>query len=231
MIKLTLLDSYQLFFRHPSPPTSIMSSLLSPLQQGCLDAYAAACNLMPPDPLHAFILIGGAATIAQGAPERRTKDVNIAVSLEALVFFWSVADNRRGGFCRNASDESFTWDVMVQGTVSFQVGIELAQMPGSFVSRSLSGDRFRSGFVATISELVRLRASTLVGRGDEVDYTDFGLLLRMAVARGVVLPYMDEEELGVLMEAVEMMRGDMFGCLFIRILSRYTLAYYGIFHT
>ncbi|KAL1303887.1 hypothetical protein AAFC00_000341 [Neodothiora populina] len=200
---------------YPSPP-STMSSLTN-LQQGCLDAYAAACNLMPPDLLRAFILIGGAATIAQGSPERKTEDINIAVSPDALVAFVSLADNRRGGFARH-NDESFTWDVTAQGKVSFQIPIELLLIPGPFVPRSLSVDKFRSGFVATIQELVRLRMSSLVGRGDDKDYRDLQLLLPMAETRGILLPdIVDEEEFGDMMAAVELVGADCYGGMFVSI--------------
>lgn len=66
---------------------------------------------------------------------------------------------------------------------------------------------FGQGYVATLSELVRLRASTLIERGDESDHIDFALLLSTASKRKVQLPYLGEEEAKLMIEAVEMCEG------------------------
>ena len=59
---------------------------------------------------------------------------------------------------------------------------------------------------ATLPELVRLRASTLVGRGDTSDHVDFVLLLSLARQREAKLPHLEEDELESMIEAVEMCR-------------------------
>ena len=175
----------------------------SPLQQGCLDAYAAASALIPVHLRPAFILIGGAATISHGALQRRTEDVDIAASPEAIGHLWEVAGKRQGGFSLCDSDGSITWDTGAYGGKSWLVTIELLEMPGPFVPFIPSVCEFRSGYVATLPELVGLRASALVGRGDQTDYDDFELLLRTTARRCLELPEVEREELKVLKEAVK----------------------------
>jgi hypothetical protein len=74
-------------------------------------------------------------------------------------------------------------------------------------------------FVATLPELVRLRASTLVARGDEQDYFDFERLLFMARQRGLKLPKIVEEELELLVKAVEMLEIEDADVSFMNILG------------
>lgn len=201
---------------------------LSRFQQGCLDAYAAACSLIPSDLRHAFILIGGAATVFHWAREREPKDVDIAACSAAHVLLWEAAGNRREGFCLNDTDGSITWDVPVRDSSPFRVNIEVLELPGEFIPFTPSVCAFRNGFVATLPELVRLRASILVERSDKTDYTDLKLLLNMTKERRLVVSDVGHEELGVLLEAVGMLGGDEFGGHLVSILHSSTLRRYGL---
>lgn len=51
------------------------------------------------------ILFGGAATIAHGELRRKTKDVDIIVSKEALSFLEDAIANRRGGFHKDCDEQ------------------------------------------------------------------------------------------------------------------------------
>ena len=180
-----LADDSQIFiiiipvFSNSSNPTAFTMSSLLPIQQACLNAYAAACALIPHDLRHAVIWIGGAGTIAHGAPDRKTEDTDIAVSQKCLELLEDAVDNRRGGFHRDA-DGSIRWDERgPSGQVEFSIPVELLLLGGPFVPWIPSVVSFREGYVAALPELVRLRAETLIGRGGEKDYMDLKLLLPM----------------------------------------------------
>lgn len=202
-----------------------------PGSQLCLNAYAAACDLMPPDLLRAFILIGGAATIAQGSPDRTTEDANIAASEPALAAFWSLTQARRGGFQCDAMDESITWDSGDKDCSP--VKVEILQMPGPYVSHVLSVDKFRSGYVATIPELVRMRAFSVVDRGLRQDFKDFRYLVDTATKQRLIMPSLSDEDLKDLLEgvmAVEEEEGFAeLGSLLIDMLSPHNLAQHNIY--
>ena len=79
--------------------------------------------------------------------------------------------------------------------------VELVEIGGPFVPRVPEVVGFGEWYVATLAELVRLWASTLVERGDA---SDFVLLLSLARQRKAKLPYLGEDEMKSMREAVEM---------------------------
>lgn len=105
------------------------------------------------------------------------------------------------------------------GDHQFYVRVELIQLNGPFAPRIPSAVGFGDGWVATLPELVRFRCETLVERGDGVEYFDLQRLLPMMNQRDLQLPHIGEEELGVMIEAVEMLKDGGSKGLFISILS------------
>lgn len=184
-----------------------MSRQITPLQQAYLDAYAAACALVPRNLRRTVILFGGAASIAHGILDRKAKDVDILVGVEALAILEDAIINMREGFHRDY-DGTIKWDKMDSSNNKFfEVTVELVELGGPFVPRLPEVVGFGQGYVTTLSELVRLRASTLVGRGDKSDHIDFALLLSTASKRKVKLPHLGEEEAKLMIEAVEICEG------------------------
>ena len=138
---------------------------ITPLQQAYLDAYTAACALVPRNLRQTVILFGGAASIAHGILDRKAKDVDILVGVEALAILDDAIINMREGFHRDC-DGAIKWDKCdSQQTKLFEVTVELVEIGGPFVPRVPEVVGFGEGYVATLAELVRLRASTLVERG------------------------------------------------------------------
>ena len=177
---------------------------ITPLQQAYLDAYTATCTLVPRNLRQTVILFGGAASIAHGILDRKAKDVDILVGVEALAILDDAIINMREGFHRDY-DGTIKWDKCdSQQNKLFEVTVELVEIGGPFVPRVPEVVGFGEGYVATLAELVRLRASTLVERGDASDYIDFVLLLSLARQREVKLPHLGEDEMKSMIEAVEM---------------------------
>ena len=202
---------------------------LRPLQQACLDTYVAACDIIPHDLRHAFILIGGAGTIAHGAPERLTEDTDIIANRRCMELLDDAAVNCRGGFHKSTDGESILWDKLDrQGNFLFEVQVELLELGGQFVQWVPSVVSFRNGYVAALPELVRLRAVTVVDRGRPRDEQDLKLLLEMTARRGLKLADVDPEELGILLEAVGLLGCEASEGHFISILPISTLRRWGI---
>ena len=197
-------------------------SSLTPLQQAFLNAYAAACAEVPRDFRRSLILIGGAASIAHGMSDRKTKDADILVSSESLAFLEDAIVNRRGGFHKD-TDGINKWDQRApEGEYMFNVPVELILINGPFAPRIPDVVGFGDGCIATLPELVRFRAETFVARGNEEDYFDFRRLLPMTSQRGLKLPHIEEEELETMLEAVGMLKDGNLECIFMSILSTFT---------
>ncbi|MCJ1409369.1 hypothetical protein MMC19_003449 [Ptychographa xylographoides] len=192
-----------------------MSVHLKPITKEVLDSYVAACAYIATTLRHTYILIGGAAMTAHRAP-RNTEDVDIAVSLQALEPFVQAAISGRGGF-RRYPDGTITWD-----SGQFFKTVECLVLEGSFVPWVPEMVGFREGYVATLPELVRLRALTLADRGATADKRDPKLLLEMCASRSEHLPDVDEEELGVLLEAMAAVE-EVCEAYFMRIINATTL--------
>ncbi|PQE20462.1 hypothetical protein CJF30_00001782 [Rutstroemia sp. NJR-2017a BBW] len=181
-----------------------MAPLITPLQQAYLDAYSAACALVPRNLRQTIILFGGAASIAHGILDRKAKDVDILVGVEALEILSDAISNMREGFHRD-HDGSIKWDKCDSSNIKlFEVTVEFVELGGPFAPRIPEVVGFGEGYVATLTELVQMRASTLVNKGDGSDHIDFRLFLFEVVKRGVKLPHLREEELESMVEAVEM---------------------------
>ncbi|KAH9221091.1 hypothetical protein DL95DRAFT_455872 [Leptodontidium sp. 2 PMI_412] len=172
----------------------------------------------------AFILFGGTASIAHGILEQKPKDVDILVGVEALAILDDAIINMREGFHRDC-DGTIKWDKCdLDNNKLFEVTVELVELGGPFVPRIPEAVGFREGYVATLSELVRLRASTLVGRSDESDYIDFEIILSHAHRRHARLQHLGEEELESMIEAVKMCeRSRDMDVLFMDVLGSFEL--------
>jgi len=181
-----------------------MSQKPTPLQKAYLDAYSAACTSVPLGLRQTVILFGGAATIAHGILDRKTKDIDILVGVQALEILDDAILKTREGFHRDC-DGTIKWDKCdPEQNKLFEVTVELVEIGGAFVPRIPEVIKYRDGYVATLAELIRLRARTLVERGDLADHIDFVLILSLARQRKVRLPFLGEKEMGLMIEAVEM---------------------------
>jgi hypothetical protein len=185
-----------------------MAFSLLPRQQACLNAYEAACSVVSPALRRHVILIGGAASVAHGMHDRTTEDVDILVTEEALFLLEAAITDRLHGFHRDY-DLVVKWDqVDAIGLHQFEVGVEFILLGGPLVPRLPEVVPFRNGYVASVAELILMRGETLVTRGDERDFFDFKRLLQMARSNGVQLPHLAEEQLEVMIDAVEIAEDD-----------------------
>jgi hypothetical protein len=170
-----------------------MSSLI-PLQEAVLNAYEAACSLVPLTLRHHVILIGGAGSIAQGMHDRKTEDANILVNTEALAILEDAVENRVRCFHRD-TDGTIKWDQYDADGFAFSVKVEFILIGRLFAPRLPEIIPFRNGWVALLPWLVLFRATTLVNRGDEIDDFDFVRLLPMMCRVRLKLPHLEEDQM------------------------------------
>lgn len=97
----------------------------------------------------------------------------------------------------------------------FRVHAEVLQTGGGFVERIHATEPLHGGFVASKSDLLLLRAVTVVERGlADGDVADFMWLLSEVVETGT-FPQVDEEELGYLVSAMKACLGEAVGGLVV----------------
>ena len=180
-----------------------MSRPLTPLEQACLAAYDAICVLVPHNLRHTVILAGSAASLAHGFLGWKARDADILVGVEALGILCEAIDKRQGGLHRDG-DLSVRWDMVnSEGDKLFEVKLDLVELGGWTCPRIPDVVGFGEGYVVTLTELVRLRGDSLINRGEWKDHISFHGLLSLAVKRKAKLPPLGEEEMKLMISAVE----------------------------
>ncbi|KXH42496.1 hypothetical protein CNYM01_13213 [Colletotrichum nymphaeae SA-01] len=94
-----------------------------------------------------------------------------------------------GGFAIEA-DGKIAFDAP-QG---FRVRMDVLEIGNGCIERIHATESFLGGSVASSSDLLRLRAKTVVERGSDGEVDDFRWLLLLAARYGQVLPLLDNDE-------------------------------------
>jgi len=160
-----------------------------------LEAYAATVSLLPPNLQAEFPVVGGTSLLIVGS-NRRTEDVDFAVSAAALHAFTEAASNDP----RFSEGAVADWTYTCQGTGinDVTVSLEFLQMDGGFapnirVVKPVVGGGYRAG----LGELARMKANTYMSRGGARDLEDFVFLLEKmeGTAEGFEGVELEEEDL------------------------------------
>lgn len=110
--------------------------------------------------------------------------------------------------CSIGSDDKIAFDAP-QG---FRLELDLIELGGGCIDRFHVTVPFYEGSVASVSDLLLLRAVTVVDHAGIGDVFDFGWLLSKVAKTRESFPEIDDEEFDVLLEAVESCLGGL-GCL------------------
>ncbi|MCJ1249906.1 hypothetical protein MMC30_007132 [Trapelia coarctata] len=160
-----------------------------------LEAYAAAVLLLPSSLRAEFPVIGGTSLLIVGG-DRKTEDVDFAVSTAALSAFVEAATNDPR-FSEGAVAD-WTYTCQGEGLADVTVPLEFLQMDGGFapkikVVKRVVGGGFRAG----LGELAKMKANTYMARDGEQDLEDFGFLLKKMdeTAEGFEGVDLEEEDL------------------------------------
>ena len=138
------------------------------------EAYTAAVSLLPLSLRAEFLVIGGASLILLGS-ERKTEDVDFAVSATALNAFEEAAttDPR---FSKGAV-ANWTYSCQGEGIKDIKVPLEFLQMGGGFAPKISIVKPVGEGFRGSMGELLRMKGNTYMSRGEVNDRKDFCFLL------------------------------------------------------
>ncbi|KAK3175328.1 hypothetical protein OEA41_002575 [Lepraria neglecta] len=150
-------------------------TITEPLRGALIECFRATTRLVRPELRRQLVLVGDAASIAHSSE---------AISAGAPNFSLE-------------SDGKTAFDAP-QG---FRVRIDLIQIGDGCIQRIYVAEPFHEGSVASKSDLLRLRAVTVVDRGSDGEVDDFRWLLSGVASEGQVLPVLDKEELEYVMKA------------------------------
>ncbi|KAI7142815.1 hypothetical protein KC344_g6870 [Hortaea werneckii] len=165
-------------------PTKI--PIANPLREAIFAGFAATTCLVRPDLRRQLVLVGGAAT-----PPDAIHDIGSAVWAGALNF----SQHPDGKIAFSAP----------QG---FIIYLDLIEMGGAgCIERIHATEALGEGSLASVSDLLLLRAVTVVDRGSDGDILDFEWLLSRVIETNK-LPVIDAEELDWLYTAMAICLGE-----------------------
>ncbi|KAE8421282.1 hypothetical protein BDV36DRAFT_292475 [Aspergillus pseudocaelatus] len=166
-----------------------------PLQKALIECFRAIARLVRPEIRRQLVLVGGAASIAHSSVYY-TEDVDVVAPMNVLLDIWTGV---------TAGTPEFT--IEPDGTICFNaregfpVRIDLIQIGDGPIDRIYNAEPFFEGSVASVSDLLRLRAMSFVDRGKFGDDVDFQWLLSEVARGGHILPELDNEERAYIAEA------------------------------
>ncbi|KAF4961701.1 hypothetical protein FGADI_64 [Fusarium gaditjirri] len=123
-------------------------------------------------------------------------NVDVAAPPAALIDIWEGVSSGAQSFSLE-SDGKIAFDAP-QG---FRVRLDLIEIGNGCIERIHVAEPFRGASVASMSDLLRLRAVTVVERGSDGEVDDFRWLLECVARGGQVLPGLDNQELEYVMGA------------------------------
>lgn len=173
------------------------STITAPLREGLFEAFRAATRLVRPERRHQLVLVGGAASIAHSS-SLRTEDVDVVAPPSVLIDIWE-------GVTAGAPNFSIEPDgkIAFDAPQGFRVRIDLIQIGGGCIETIHETEPFFEGSVASMSDLLRLRAVTVVDRGSDGEIEDFRWLLGEVAKAGQVLPRLEVEDRRYIRQAGE----------------------------
>ncbi|KAK0622474.1 hypothetical protein B0T14DRAFT_428544 [Immersiella caudata] len=174
----------------PKPNTIIPA----PQREALLECFRSITRLVRPELRRQLVLVGGAASIAHSSI-LKTEDIDVVAPPSALIDIWEGASIGALDFSIE-SDGKIAFDAP-QG---FRFRVNIIELGSGCIERIHVAEPFHNGSVASMSDLLLLRAATVVDRGGHGDIADFKWLLA-GVARRGQFPAIDDEELGWLVRA------------------------------
>ncbi|KAF3384720.1 hypothetical protein F1880_001921 [Penicillium rolfsii] len=182
-----------------------------PLRSALIECFQATTRLVRPELRRQLILIGGAASIAHGSVYS-TEDVDVAAPKDVIIdIFKKVMDGALNFLLQ--PDGNIQFDCSKE----FIIQLEILQIGGA-IERIHAAVPFFEGSVASMSDLLRMRAETVVDRGSDGDLLDFKWLLSEVAKRGEILPKLNENELVLCREAGVMCLGRLDRLVFFSVL-------------
>ncbi|KAL2162584.1 hypothetical protein VTH06DRAFT_7498 [Thermothelomyces fergusii] len=174
----------------PQPGVVITASLREALEE----CFHALTNVVRPELRRQLIL--------------KTEDVDVVAPADALIDVWEGASAGALGFTLEPDGK-----IVFDAPQGFRVRVNIIELGGGCIDRIHAAGPLFGGSVASVSDLLLLRAVTVVERGGDGDIADFKWLLS-EVARMGQFPTINDEELAWLVAAADLCLG-RFGRLVI----------------
>ncbi|KIW19752.1 hypothetical protein PV08_00326 [Exophiala spinifera] len=174
------------------------STIAAPLREALFECFRSITRLVRPSLRRQLVLVGGAASIAHSSV-LVTEDVDVVGPPSALIEIWEGVSTGARNF-QFESDGKIVFDAPLQ---DIRIRVNLIEIGKGCVERIIVAEPFFEGSVASMSDLLRLRAVTVVDRGSDGEVEDFRWLLSRVASRGQILPELDKEELECIRGAAE----------------------------
>ncbi|OGM44492.1 hypothetical protein ABOM_006742 [Aspergillus bombycis] len=185
----------------------------APLQKALIECFRAIARLVRPGFRREVVLVGGAASVAHNSVYY-TEDVDVAAPMNVLLDIWVGV---------TANNPEFTLEpdgtICFNARQGFPVQINLIQIGDGPIDRIYNAEPFFEGSVASVSDLLRLRAMSYVDRGKFGDDVDFQWLLSEVARGGEVLPELDNEERAYIAKAGSSLLGRAERLVLLSVLS------------
>lgn len=169
-------------------------SISASLREALTKYFRSTTRLLRPELRRQLILVSGAASVAHGSAFY-TEDVDI------MAPSYIIQD-----ICKGVVDGAMNYSLEPDGKIAFdtsqgiRVRIDLIQI-GDAIEQIHRTVPFFEGSVASMPDLLRLRAMTVVDRGGDGEAIDFRWLLSEVAKTGQLLPGLDDQELKYMLDA------------------------------
>ncbi|KAL3447184.1 hypothetical protein BJX65DRAFT_308248 [Aspergillus insuetus] len=171
------------------------SPITAPLRGALIECFRATTRLVRPELRRQLVLVGGAASIAHSSV-LRTEDVDVAAPSDVLADIWESVTAGAPNFSIEPDGK-----IAFDASQEFRVRVDLKEYGKDIVERIHATEPFHEGSVASMSDLFRFRAMTVVDRGSDGEAADFRWLLSEVARVGQVLPGLSCLELEYMKEA------------------------------
>ncbi|PYI08894.1 hypothetical protein BO78DRAFT_439949 [Aspergillus sclerotiicarbonarius CBS 121057] len=169
--------------------------ITAPQRGALIECFRATTRLVRPDLRRQLVLFGGAASIAHSSVYY-TEDVDVAAPSNVLADIWEAVTAGAPNFTIEPDDR-----VAFDASQGFRVQIDFIELGKDIVDCIHVAEPFFEGSVASVSDLLRFRAMTVVDRGSDGESADFRWLLSEVARVGQVLPGLTSEELECMSKA------------------------------
>lgn len=122
--------------------------------------------------------------------------MDVAAPPACIIDIWEAVQNGAPAFSIGSDGK-----IALDAPQGFRVYLDVIQIGSGCVERIHVAEPFHEGSVASMSDLLRLRAVTVVDRGSDGEMDDFRWLLSEVAKAGLILPGLNQEELEVVTQA------------------------------
>jgi hypothetical protein len=134
------------------------------IQRILIEAMTAASELVDENARKDFLVIGGSALVRYGST-RKTRDVDIAITVETLTAFSERAE--KDSRFKQHFDKSWTYTCQGEGTEDLEVEFEFLRIGGKFVPKMHGVTKFGPVWVASLADIVLMKALACQDRKEE----------------------------------------------------------------